>query len=397
MRWRRISNAWNEAFFKPQSPVPLGLYRILFGLLVAAKLILLAPDWLAWFGPQAWVTAATMHRMEGGMRIDLFDVLPNTNAWMWTFFWIALIAAMSFSVGFLTRISAVLVFFALVSMDERELYMMNSGDTFLRIAAFWMMFAPSDAAFSVDRLIRIWRGKETPEHKPQIVWSQRMIQFQTTLVYFVTAWWKATGATWVDGTAIYYVQHLEQFRRFPVPAIFSTPLMVKFQTWFGLAEEFALGTLVWIVELRYWVLAAAVVLHLSLEYTMNVPLFQWIMLSAFILFIPAEDLRRAWLWFCRRLLRIDSGPKLELVYNAANFEIRRRVFLMQSLDIFGRITVIPERQGDWCLRTPEGSISGPSALPRTLWLSPFLAGFTPFIGRKYVKPQAAPKSMQKVK
>ena len=68
------------------------------------------------------------------------------------------------------------------------------------------------------------------------------------------------------------------FERFPVPSFMQDPAIVKLETWFTLAIEFALGVLIWFKELRYPLLAAGVVLHLSLEYTMNVPLFQWIIL-----------------------------------------------------------------------------------------------------------------------
>lgn len=369
MRWREIANAWDRAFFEPQSPAPLALYRILFGLLVLAKLLLLAPEWLAWFGPHAWVSLSAMHKLEGGVRIDLFDVLPGSEIWIWGFFSISLLAALGVTFGFLTRISTVLVFFALVSLDERELYAMNSGDTFLRIAAFWLMFAPAGEAFSIDRLIRIWRGHDGPVHKPQGVWAQRMIQFQTALVYFMTAWWKATGSTWVDGTAIYYVQHLQEFRRFSIPLWMQTLIMVKLQSWFALVEEFALGTLVWVIELRYWVLAVGVVLHLALEYSMNVPLFQWIMLSSFVLFILPEDLQRIWNWIRQRVSPM-LGPDIELAYNNADAALVRRMNLISTLDIFQKVHFEILKSGNWAIRMPNSTLSGRAGISEVLRVIP---------------------------
>ncbi len=62
----------------------------------------------------------------------------------------------------------------------------------------------------------------------------------------------------------------------------------------SLAVEFSLGVLVWFRELRYIVLAIGVVFHLSIEYSLNVPLFQWEIMSAYVLFIDADDLIRVW-------------------------------------------------------------------------------------------------------
>ncbi len=392
MSWRVIASAWNKCFFEPQSPAPLGLYRILFGLLVMAKLVLLYPDWLAWFGVHSWVTLDTMRKMESGLRINVFDLLPQSNVWIWAFFWIALACAASLTLGLFTRLTSVLVFFALVSMDERELYMMNSGDTFLRVAAFWMIFAPSEAAFSLDRLLAIWRGKETPQHKPQIVWAQRMLQFQTSLVYFITAWWKSTGATWINGTALYYVHHLEQFKRFPIPAWSLDPTVIRLLTWIGLIEEFALGTLIWIVEARYWVLAAGVVLHLTLEYTMNVPLFQWIMMSTFVLFVRPADLERVWVRATDRLRRPEAS-RLELVYNAADFRVRRWIDLLRALDIFRNIHFVKENAGTWYVRTPESTWLGRSALGTLAFAIPLLWPIAPFLGTRTERKPVTPEGL----
>jgi hypothetical protein len=35
-------------------------------------------------------------------------------------------------------------------------------------------------------------------------------------------------------------------------------------------------------------------LHLSLDYSLNIPLFQWDVLSAYVLFVDPADVSRAW-------------------------------------------------------------------------------------------------------
>ena len=62
MRLRSLFDAWNEFFFAPQSPIPIALFRVIFGLLVIADILLLRPDWLAWYGPHAWVSLSTMQK-----------------------------------------------------------------------------------------------------------------------------------------------------------------------------------------------------------------------------------------------------------------------------------------------------------------------------------------------
>ena len=101
---------------------------------------------------------------------------------------------------------------------------------------------------------------------------------------------KIKGAPWLQGTALFYVYHLDEFRRFPLPAWFFRPTLLKLGSWSALALEFSLGVLIWVKEFRYVLLALGLLFHLWLEYSLNIPLFQWDVLSAYILFIDGDDL-----------------------------------------------------------------------------------------------------------
>jgi hypothetical protein len=248
-----------------------------------------------------------MAKLEPGTRLNLFTVIPADDRWITGLFWFFLACSLLLTAGFLTRISSVLVFLCLTSIDQRNIYILHGGDTFMRVAGFFLIFAPAGAALSLDRLIRIRRGKESSEIRPRPPWAQRMIQFELALLYFVSFCWKASGATWVNGTALYYVAHLDELRHFPVPSFLQNPLLLKIGTWLTLALEFCLGVLIWFKELRYPLLVLGVLLHLSFEYCLNIPLFQWEILSAYVLFIDPEDLERALRFIGRRLAPKLSG------------------------------------------------------------------------------------------
>jgi hypothetical protein len=307
---RSLAGSWNTFFFAPQSPVPIAVFRIFYGVLVVATLLMLHPDWWVWYGPHAFVSLSTMHEMEPGTRINLFSLIPQNGAWINGFFWLALTSASLLTAGLLTRVSSVIVFLCLTSIDQRNLYILHGGDTFLRIAGFFLIFAPAGAALSLDRLIRVQSGMETGPIAPRSPWAQRVIQFQLSLLYFAAFCWKVQGAPWIHGTALYYVYHLEELHRFPLPSWFFNPIVLKMGSWSALALEFSLGTLIWIKDLRYYLLACGLLFHFLIEYSLNIPLFEWDVLSAYILFIDPADLYRAWRWtkLHTRLLRL---PRLE--------------------------------------------------------------------------------------
>jgi HTTM domain len=292
MSLRALLQAWNEFFFAPQSPIPISLFRVLYGLVVTATLLLLRPDWLNWYGVHAWVTLQTMAKVEPGMRLNLFTLIPQDDSWVNALFWLFLGFAVLLTIGLLTRVSSVAVFLALASIQQRNLFMTHAGDTFLRVAGFFLIFAPAGAAFSVDRLIRIRAGKMDPATQPRSPWAQRMIQFELALLYFVSFWWKSMGITWVNGTALYYVNHLEEIQRFPLPGWVQLPIVLKLGTWLTLGLEFSLGVLIWFKELRYPLLLLGLLFHLCLEYWLNIPMFQWDVLTAYVLFVDPKDLEK---------------------------------------------------------------------------------------------------------
>ena len=303
MSLKSALRAWNEFFFAEQSPIPVALFRILYGLLVVATLTLLQPDWLTWYGTHGWVSLPTALKLEPGPRLNLFSIIPQSDAWVQALFWVSLGSAILLTIGFLTRLNSVLVFVCLTSIQQRNLYITHGGDTLLRLAGFFLIFAPAGAAFSIDRLIRIRRGKEPATIRARSPWAQRMIQLQLSLMYFAAFLVKVKGAPWLQGTAPFYIYHLDELRRFPLPSWFFHPLTLKLASWSALVLEFSLGVLIWVKELRYVLLGMGFLFHLWLEYSLNIPLFQWDILSAYILFIDPDDLQHAWNWMAgsRRL------------------------------------------------------------------------------------------------
>ena len=281
-----FANAWNRFFFTPQRATVLGLYRVVFAAIVLLDLFLLRPDWLTWFGADGLLTMGSLPGRAA--KLNLF-ALWHQNAAISGLFWVFVVFACCLLVGFMSRFSSVMVFVALLSMHKRNPMILSGGDTLLRLDAFFLMFAPTGAAFSVDRLIQRYRRGQWQEPRLVLPWAQRMIQIQTTLVYLSTFYWKLLGHTWIDGTALYYVLHLTEFRQFAVPGA-DNATVIRMMTWSTLAIEFALGTVVWIRRVRYWVLLAGVCLHAGIEYALNIPLFSLTITASYLSFVEEGDL-----------------------------------------------------------------------------------------------------------
>lgn len=281
----RLGPAWNRFWFEPQSTAPLALFRIAFGLVVFAWTLSLAPDLLDFYSRDGLLSAQPGRFPKWGI-LDLDSGEPT----VWALWVLLLTGSLCLTVGFFSRLAALVVWVGLLSFERRNPYVNNSGDLLLRVLAFYLVFAPSGAALSLDRL-RVARERfwEFPRRSP---WAIRLVQVQLSVIYLTAVYAKSRGATWLDGDAVSYALRLEDLERFPVPAsIESSPTASAVFSWGTLAVEGALGVLVW-TRLRPYVLFAGVGLHLGIDYAMTVGFFTPVILVSYLAFLSPQRAER---------------------------------------------------------------------------------------------------------
>jgi hypothetical protein len=279
--------AWLRFWFEPQSTATLALFRIAFGLLVTAWTITLAPNLFAFFGPDG-IDPGQPERAVG--EWGLLAETANPTALVGVFL-ATLAGAVALTIGWHARIAALVVFIGIVSIDQRNALISNSGDGLLRNLAFYCMLAPSGAALSMDRL-RTARGSvwQFPARAP---WALRLIQIQLSVAYLSAVWHKVQGETWRDGTAVSYALRMEDVHRLPTPEFLTQSTLVTEVLTFGtLGLELALGILVWNRVLRPWVMAMGIAMHLMIEYGIMVGFFGLAMLVTYLAFLSPATASR---------------------------------------------------------------------------------------------------------
>lgn len=293
MKLKTIIKAIDRFLFSPQPVHSVAILRIALGFLLLLNWAMINCDLDALYGPNAIISLETAQQYGHQLRFSLFDYLPNTSKVTNTLAVVNLLAVLGITLGAWTRTSIAVAFVTLVSFHHRNGLILNSADSVLRNFLFFLFFTHCADLFSVDR----WRLRrkglvpESPEDKSP--WALRLIQMQFCVIYVATVLFKIKGEPWVNGVAVYTATRLDDFFRFELPLLNSI-FFIKFLTWSTLLIEFALGTLVWIKELRYWVLLAGVTLHLGIEYTMGIPVFEWAMIVVMISMIDPRDLK-TWL------------------------------------------------------------------------------------------------------
>ena len=275
---------WQRFFHYPEPPHTVALVRIGLACLLLINNLQLWKDAVYWFGPNGVHSEAFYRQHHWSKRLDLFRYLPKTDAMVHMVMAANLLFIVLLLVGFLTPLSAVMVFLTLTTLHHRNSAIVHGGDTTLRLLSFLLMFSQAGGALSVDSL---WLGS-SGDASP---WALRLMQIQLCAIYYRSAFWKLRGKTWLDGTACYYPLQIHEFSRNRFPALTSRLWAIRVMTWSTLVIEVLFPLLVWFQETRYVCLISAVALHLGIEATMRLHLFSWSMLVFLIVFVPPSDAR----------------------------------------------------------------------------------------------------------
>ena len=283
-----IQRHWNRFFHAPVDPAPCALIRIGFAFLLLINNLVLTPDLLKWYGPDGVLPLIASRMVIDSDTLTLFQILPETHAALLVAFGIYNLHAVCVLIGWRTRLNCICLFIWLVSFQHRNLIILDGEDTVFRLIAFLLIFMPAGAKHSVDSR----RASAAGRPSIQTAWALRLLQLQMSLIYLSTAILKFGGSDWRDGTALYYVIRLDDlFGRFPIPlSLFESLAAIKVMTWTVLVVELALPVLLWIPRTKLYAVATALLLHLLLDYSMNLFLFQWIMIVGLLSFVSVDDI-----------------------------------------------------------------------------------------------------------
>lgn len=286
-------NRWRTFWFRPEPLFVLGMVRFGFGLVVVAWGLSLFPDLDTFFTSGGVLARPRSDPFEWGVLQHGVDGRAVLFAWI-----VLLLAAIALTVGWHSRVAAVLVFVLVLSFQYRNPLVFNAGDVLLRVEAFVIALAPSGAALSLDERRRTGSFWSAQTRAP---WPLRLLQIQLTVVYLATFVARMTGEKWPAGTAVSYALRLEDMVIVALPrAVLESPALMNAGTWAVLVGEVLLGICVWKPRFRPIVVALGVALHLTIMVTIAVGFFSPAMMLLYLAFLPSDVAER---WMRRR-----AGP-----------------------------------------------------------------------------------------
>lgn len=307
-RWARFVD---RAILERESPTSLGLFRIVLVTIFSASLLAhigsvaeYFSDASPLFGPWA--------REAFSSRWSLFFLVESPAA-VRAIFAVGVVAHLLWLVGLFTRPAAIVAVLVWVSMVGRNPHLYSMPDQFHTVTAVLLALLPSGRGLSLDAR---WRGKGGPVP----VWCRRLLQLQVAVVYTNTGILK-TGASWRDGSAIYYSLVNPLNRHFAISGTLAAlnPYVLRPLTWAVLVWEVAFAGFLglhWLREVSRWrripdlrwlFLGFGLAMHLGIQAMLYVVWFAVLMISSYIAFFTPAEVERALAWLRRRLGRAPAG------------------------------------------------------------------------------------------
>jgi hypothetical protein len=150
----------------------------------------------------------------------------HTISGLWQVQFVLFMAAYFFAImlfiGYRTRLFTCLSWFMLLSLHNRNSFILQGGDDLLRMVMFWCMFIPWGAKYSCDALLSETRF----EHKT--IFTVATVAYLLQLCYIYTGSALLKGPEWdTHYTAMYYVYGLEQIAYPFTKTLFYYPELLK--------------------------------------------------------------------------------------------------------------------------------------------------------------------------
>ena len=153
----------------------------------------------------------------------------SIHAWNGTFLWelflfcLAGIFAGMLLVGYKTKLATLVSWLFLISLQNRNQYLLNGGDVLLRMTLFWSIFLPLGARFSLDS----FRNKVTSALQHEFI-SLAGFAFlvQVFFIYFFAGFSKLNGL-WGSGFAMLNVVQMGDFVTRSAIKLTHFPILLK--------------------------------------------------------------------------------------------------------------------------------------------------------------------------
>ncbi|WP_305989142.1 HTTM domain-containing protein [Roseibium sp. MMSF_3544] len=354
----------------------LALFRILLAIWVLIDLAMRARDLVAHYTDFGVMPRSV--QLEHLYTTTWSLHLANGSAWFQaTLFVVAGLAALGLLVGWRTRLMTILSWALLLSLQNRNTFILSGEDNLALLLLFWAMFLPLGARYSLDAAL-----SRHPHQTGNDYFSVATLALllQGMSMYFFSALLK-THPIWVaDGTAVYFALQLDYL---------VTPFALWFRQFHGLMT--GLTYYVYVLELvgpilifspifhrtlRTVFMLAFMTMHMAFAVFLEIGFFPFISIIMNLTFMPG------WMWDkLASWLPFRSREPVQLWFDQGCDFCEKTCRILTTFLFMRKIPVAPaqtvpdigaelEARNSWVLTIGEERFFKFQALARLITVSP---------------------------
>lgn len=268
----------------------LSIVRIVFGFNVLALYVQHVRQYEFLWGDHGLMPWGTfMVTLIIQRSYSLYALTSDPHQQMWIFVAGAVVSFL-FMIGAFTRVVSVLFFVFTWSLYSRNIYLLDGGDNLLYLTALFMIFTNCGAYYSMDA---VFRGRRATNRFVALLHNYAVcaIIIQTAMVYLISSFYKVSGHKWQDGTALYYILHVDEFQLVPwLVHLSENPVLVTVLTYGTMITQAAFPFLIFHKRLKWFIAPAIIGMHVGIGYAMGLAYFSSVLIAAEAIFFTDRDI-----------------------------------------------------------------------------------------------------------
>ena len=305
----RFARACESLTTRPLSLYGSAVLRIGYGLAFLAYLVREFPHREELWGPSAAWTPAMAHQYAQSMDWfgwikSWYTLLATTSDLRFQVSYdLALLVCVALVLGLYTRLSSVLFMLVVTTFTARDAFLGDGGDNVLTLMSIYLVFLASGRCLSLDsrrrtekraprtELGELRRRGVTLMHNAAVL----VVGFQMCVIYGAAGLWKAQGHLWQDGSAMYYVLHIDWFRPWPglSDLIAGNSIAICVIAYVTVFMQIGFPFVVFTKRMKYVVLVVLLGMHIGIAVLLGIPVFSLVMIVGDSVFLPDSVWRTA--------------------------------------------------------------------------------------------------------
>ena len=268
----------------------LGLFRIALGSVLLFDLIVRSLSLNAHYTDQGIVSRHVLKGLSDNPLLLSLNMLSGDPLWQWLLFFLAACFAICLILGYRSQLACFGCLVLMLSIHVRNPFVNNLGDWFLLHLLFWGCLLPLGARFSIDA-----RRRRTLGQLPGQILSVATlgILVQIAALYFFSVFKKNSPVWHTEGTAVHFALRLDRF----VTDIGEWVLSLPYD-WLTTITSATLFLEQWgpillfvpffIAPIRLALVSCFILFHTGLALTLELGIFPFVCMSAWLLVIPGS-------------------------------------------------------------------------------------------------------------